>query len=223
MSTWQLFKYPGVARVVLIYNYVMLLAFAYTAVSPVYYYESIQLGGLGFTPVGIAVSTAVAGLAQAIWLLVVFPRLHKRVGTGRVLFYCACAWPVSFASCVVFNTLRRHNLDTVFWATAPPSLMVWSGVAMAFTAVQLAVNDIAPSHRTLGTLNSIVLAIQSGIRAVAPALATSVYAVGVKYQILGGHLFWLLIVVLALGLSGVLRLLPAKVAGKPKLARNDSA
>jgi MFS family permease len=201
----------------------MLLAFTYTAVSPVYFYEPIALGGLGFTPVGIAVATAVAGLSQAIWLLVVFPRLHKRIGTGRVLFCCACAWPISFASCAVFNMLRRHGLDTVFWAMAPPSLVVWSGVAMAFTAVQLTVNDIAPSHTTLGTLNSIVLAIQSGIRAIAPALATSIYAVGVKYQILSGHLFWLLIVILALGLSGVLRLLPAKVAGKPKQARNGPA
>jgi hypothetical protein len=55
-------------------------------------------------------------------------------------------------------------------------------------AVQLAVNDIAPSHETLGTLNSIVLALQSGLRAIAPAVATSIYATGVKYRILDGHL-----------------------------------
>lgn len=223
MTTWQLFNYPGVARVVLIYNYVMMLAFTYTAVSPVYFYESIPFGGLGFSPTAIAVATAVAGLSQAIWLLVVFPRLHKRVGTGRVLFYCACAWPLSFASLPVFNELRRRGLDAAFWTTAPPSLVVWSGVAMAFTAVQLAVNDIAPSHATLGTLNSIVLAIQSGIRAVSPALATSIYAVGVKYQILRGHLFWLVIVILALGLHPMRRLLPAKAAGKPQQAGNGTA
>jgi hypothetical protein len=61
-----------------------------------------------------------------------------------------------------------------------------------------------------------VLAIQSGVRAVAPALATSIYAIGVKYQILGGHLFWLISVILALGLLVLLRLLPAKVAGRPR-------
>jgi hypothetical protein len=85
------------------------------------------------------------------------------------------------------------------------------------------VNDIAPSHETLGTLNAIVLAIQSGLRAVAPALATSIYAVGVKYHILGGHLFWLVNVILALGLLVLLRTLPKKVAGKPQQSRSSRA
>jgi hypothetical protein len=90
-------------------------------------------------------------------------------------------------------------------------------------AVQLAVNDIAPSHETFGTLNAIVLAISSGLRAVAPALATSIYAVGVKYHILGGHLFWLTNIILALGLLGFLRYLPEKVAGKVQPLQNGRA
>jgi hypothetical protein len=219
MTTWQLLRFPGVARVVLIYNYIILLAFTFTAVCPVYYYTPVELGGLGFSPEGIAVGTALAGLSQAIWLILVFPRLHKRIGTGRVLFYCACAWPIFFASAVLFNIMLRHYLITAFWATGPLTLVVGSGAAMAFTAVQLAVNDIAPSHHSLGTLNSIVLAVQSGIRAIAPALATSIYATGVKYHILGGHLVWLFNVILALGLLGLLRLLPEKIAGKPQQAR----
>jgi hypothetical protein len=56
---------------------------------------------------------------------------------------------------------------------------------------------------------------------VAPALATSIYAVGVKYQILGGQLFWLINVILALGLLVLLRLLPVKVAGRPRQAQKD--
>jgi hypothetical protein len=137
MSTWQLFNCPGVARVVLVYNYVMMLAFTFTAVNPVFQYTSIHLGGIGFTPELIAAFTALAGAAQAAWLLLVFPRLHKRVGTGKVLFYCACAWPVFFASSVVFNILLRYHLKPVFWATAPPTLVLGSGVAMAFSAFLL--------------------------------------------------------------------------------------
>ena len=137
MSTWKLFKYPGVARVVLIYNYVMLLAFTFTAVNPVYLYTPVRLGGLGFSPELIAGVTALAGASQALWLLLVFPRLHKSVGTGRVLFYCACVWPVFFASTVVFNILLRHHLRAAFWATAPVTLVIGSGVAMAFSTFLL--------------------------------------------------------------------------------------
>jgi hypothetical protein len=137
MSTWQLFNYPGVARVVLIYNYVMMLAFTFTAVNPVFMYTPIRLGGIGFTPELIAAFTALAGASQAAWLLIAFPRLHKRAGTGRILFYCGCAWPIFFAINVAFNFLLRYNQKTVFWATAPPTLIIGSGVAMAFSKFKL--------------------------------------------------------------------------------------
>jgi hypothetical protein len=133
MSTWQLFNFPGVARVVLIYNYVMMLAFTFTAVNPVFMYTPVHLGGIGFSPELIAAFTALAGASQAAWLLLVFPRLHQRVGTGRILFYCACAWPIFFALNVAFNFLLRHHLKTAFWASAPPALVLGSGVAMSFS------------------------------------------------------------------------------------------
>lgn len=138
MSTWQLFKFPGVARVVLIYNYVMMLAFTFTAVNPLFMYTPVRLGGIGFSPELIAAFTALAGASQAAWLLLVFPRLHERVGTGRILFYCACAWPIFFAINVAFNFLLRYHLETAFWATAPLTLMLGSGVSMAFSRFHLA-------------------------------------------------------------------------------------
>lgn len=216
MTTWQLLKFPGVARVILIYNYVMLLAFTFTAVNAVFLYTPISLGGIGFSPELIAATLGLSGASQAAWLLLVFPVIHKRAGTGQVLRLCAWAWPIFFAIHPCFNLLLRNGQKIAFWTIAPPALAIGSGVAMAFTAVQLAINDIAPSHETFGELNAIVLALSSGLRSVAPALATSVYATGVKYRIFGGQLFWLLNVMLALGFIGVLRLLPEKAEGRVK-------
>lgn len=133
LTTWQLLRHPGVAQVVLIFNYVMLQAYTYTAVSPVYSYLPVELGGLGFPPEGIAGIAALGGAAQSIWLLVVFSRLHNRVGTYRLLMYCAIAWPIFFAAAPMFNELLRHHLTPVFWATAPITLVMGSGVAMAFS------------------------------------------------------------------------------------------
>ncbi|KAF9701353.1 hypothetical protein EKO04_000406 [Ascochyta lentis] len=223
MTTRQLITSPGVARVIFIYNYVMLLAFTFTAVNPVFLYTPISLGGIGFPPELIAATIGLAGASQAAWLLLIFPVLHKRAGTGRILRLCAWTWPVFFAIHPCFNLLLRYGKSTVFWTLAPPMLVLGSGVAMAFTAVQLAINDIAPSHETFGTLNAIVLALSSGLRAVAPAVATSVYATGVKYHILGGQLFWLLNVLLALGLLVILRLLPKKAEGSVKKSGSATA
>jgi hypothetical protein len=239
MSTWKLIKYPGVTPVLLIYNYVSLMAYTFTAVFPVTQYTPIDLGGLGFSPGLIAACTGLNGASQAAWLLLVFPFLHKRVGTGKVLWMCAIAWPILFAAAPVLNLFLRHGLRTLFWSTGPPFIVLFSGVSMAFSkssssiyrflanmglaAVQLALNDISPSHETLGTLNAIALAAQSGIRSVAPAVATSIYAIGVKYHILGGQLFWICQIVLACGLFGLLRVLPQKARGEVKKKQNGRA
>lgn len=215
MTIWQLLNSPGVARVIAINQYIALLAFTFTAVNPVFLYTPVYLGGVGFSDELIAAVVGFSGAAQAAWLLLVFPALHKRIGTGAVLRLAACIWPVFFAINPLFNVLLRHDLKIAFWTLAPPALGLGSSVAMAFTAIQLAINDVAPSHETFGTLNAIVLALSAGMRSVAPALATSVYAVGVKYRILWGQMFWVLEVAIGLGLALMLRLLPEKAEGKP--------
>jgi len=47
--------------------------------------------------------------------------------------------------------------------------------------MQLALDDIAPSPATLGTLNGLALTLVSGVRAVAPALFASLFAMGVRH------------------------------------------
>ncbi|KAJ4287585.1 hypothetical protein N0V90_012288 [Kalmusia sp. IMI 367209] len=221
MSTWELFKYPGVARVMLIYNYCMLLAFAFTAAFPVFMYTPVYLGGLELVPEWIAFFMALGGLAQAFWLLVLFPFLHKRIGTGGLLRFNAIVWPIFFALDPTCNVLLRHGQKTLFWILFPFNNVFGSSVAMAFTGVQLALNDISPSHETFGTLNALVLALQSGLRAIIPAASTTLYAIGVKYQIFGGQLFWVTIVFVAVGFNLVLRLLPEKAEGKPRPSRRE--
>ncbi|XP_014561992.1 hypothetical protein COCVIDRAFT_85609 [Bipolaris victoriae FI3] len=216
MSTRELLKYPGVARVLLIYNYVMLLAFTFTAVFPLAQYTPVDMGGLGFSSGLIAMFTGLNGVSQAVWLLLVFPMLHKRFGTGRLLWLCALAWPILFVSIPIYNVFLRYGKTILFWATAPPMLAFFSGVSMAFTSVQLALNDISPSPETLGTLNAIAIAFQCGLRSLGPAIATSIYALSVKYNILWGQLFWLTQVALVFGLYALLPMLPAKVRGAPR-------
>lgn len=78
----------------------------------------------------------------------------------------------------------------------------------------MAVNDIAPSTQTLGTMNAIALTLSSALRSVVPALATSLFAVGVRYQILHGQLAWIVLSLSTVILAVSLRWLPAKAEGK---------
>lgn len=88
---------------------------------------------------------------------------------------------------------------------------------MLLAGVQLALNDIAPSPTTLGTLNALALTLVSGIRAVAPGLFASLYATGVRAQIFYGYLAWVVLVVIGLGYTVAVRWLPKKAEGKLKV------
>jgi len=68
-------------------------------------------------------------------------------------------------------------------------------------------------------LNAIVLALQSGLRAIIPAASTTLYAIGVKHHVFLGQLFWVVIILVAVGFSIAVRYLPKKAEALPKAPR----
>jgi hypothetical protein len=80
--------------------------------------------------------------------------------------------------------------------------------------MQLALNDVAPAPNTLGTLNAIFLTLNSGLRAVAPGVFSSIFAVGARTQVLEGQLIWVIIVCLTIGFWVGVRYLPEKAEGR---------
>ncbi|KAK1811798.1 hypothetical protein LTR12_013809 [Friedmanniomyces endolithicus] len=200
LTTWEVLTSPGVPTVLLIFGHTMFLALAYTAVSPLYQFTSIENGGLSFSDAQIAVFIAVAGVSQAAWMLIGFPPLQRWLGTGRLLRACVAFQPFFMASYPLLNELRRHRYERAFWGTLWPTLIIGSGVAMSFACVQLALNDISPSSAVLATVNALALTVNSGIRAFTPVAFTSLYAVGVKWGWADGHLIWFVLIAVAVAL-----------------------
>ena len=216
-SVRQILQCRGVKTVLCLYGYVMLLAFAYTAVVPVFWFTPFEIGGLGLSELEISLFMAVTGAAQAVWLLLIFPPLQHRFGTSGVMRGCANAYPFFFVVPPLLNLLLREGsrgAQVAFWISAPLYQVLGVGVSMAFTAVQLALNDVSPSLQSLGTLNALALATVSGIRSFAPVLFNSVFAWSVKYQILQGYLIWLVLTALACGYTIGVRWLPKNAEGK---------
>ena len=104
-----------------------------SAVIPVFYFTDIKLGGYGFTPLQISLFMALGGISQAVWLLLIFPPLQHRFGTGGVLRGCAAVWPLFFFAAAAGNLFLRQDWTLAFWIVAPVSMVVGSGVAMAFS------------------------------------------------------------------------------------------
>lgn len=218
MSTLELLQAPGVPITLYIYAHVMILAFSYTAICPVLLFTPVHLGGFGLTPLQISMFMAVTGLSQALWLLIAFPWVQARIGTAGVMRLCATAYPFFFAVIPILNLILRHGHMAVCLAIALPCMVLGSGVAMSFTAIQLVLNDVSPSPAVLGTLNAVALTVVSGMRAFSPALFASLYAASVRSGVWGGHLIWILMVALAFGFTIVSRWVPEK----DKLAKNTT-
>lgn len=208
LSTMELLKSPGVGLALYGYSHVFLLAFSYTAISPLFWYTPVPLGGYGLSPLQMSLLMGLNGISQAIWILLVFPPLQHRIGTTGVLKVCAVAYPLFFAVCPLFSVALRSGKDSVFWALAPPSMAIGCGVSMSFTAVQLAINDVAPTPQVLGTLNALSLTLVAGTRSFSPALFTSLFAIGARTQWLSGYAIWVLMVALAAGFTVLSRYLP---------------
>ncbi|KAL1864410.1 hypothetical protein Daus18300_007642 [Diaporthe australafricana] len=204
----DIIKAPGVGIVLYVYGHIMMLALAYTAILPVFWFTKIRLGGFEFSSLQISLMLAVNGVSQAAWLLLVFPPLQHRWGTNKVLRVCAIVYPFFFALCPLGNVLLRNGYDKAFWYSAPPLLAIGSGISMSFTAIQLALNDVSPSPAVLGTLNALALTGTSVLRSFAPALFTSLFALGARTQLLDGYAIWILMLVIALGFTVVARFMP---------------
>ncbi|KAH6854178.1 major facilitator superfamily domain-containing protein [Chaetomium sp. MPI-CAGE-AT-0009] len=210
-TTRDLLQVPGVPIVLYTYGHIMLLAYSYTSIVPVFWFTKVRLGGWGFTPLQISLMMGLNGLSQALWILLVFPPLHGRIGTNGVLKACAVGYPLFFALAPFANLLLRADTPATtraFWIIIPPLLAIGSGISMCFTAIQLALNDVSPSPATLGTLNALALAIVSGVRAFSPAAFSGLFAVGARTQLLWGYAIWVLMVAIGLGFTVVSRFMP---------------
>ncbi|KAK3362263.1 major facilitator superfamily domain-containing protein [Lasiosphaeria hispida] len=211
LSTWELVKSPGVGVVLYAYAHIMLLAYAYTTISPVFWFTPVRLGGFGFSPLQISLVLGACGLSQAIWTLLVFPSLQHRIGTNGILRLCANYYPLFFGLCPLFSMLLRqgsHTAWVAFWIVTPTALCLGSGVSMSFTAIQLALNDVSPSPAILGTLNAVALSVTTGVRAVSPALFASLFALGAGKQWLWGYAIWVLMTMMGAWLVVICRYLP---------------
>ncbi|KAH8158108.1 hypothetical protein CIB48_g10138 [Xylaria polymorpha] len=175
------------------------------------------------SPLQISLFMGLTGLSQAIWLLLVFPPLQRRMGTNGVMRLCGGAYPFFLGLMPLLNlVLRPHTSagNTTFWILAPTLLSLGPGVSMAFTGVQLALNDVSPSHETLGMLNALALTLTSGLRSFSPALFASLFAIGARNQFFYGYLVWVILLILALGFTVSTRFLP-ETSEKKKAGNGD--
>lgn len=133
MSTWEVLKSDGVPFVLYVFGFVGIQGFAFTAIAPVFWFTSPQNGGFGFDERKISLFLSLCGVSQAFWLLVIFPPLQRRIGTGGVLRACASVYAFFYLANPVFNLLIRTGHENIFHVVGPIMIIIGSGVSMSFS------------------------------------------------------------------------------------------
>lgn len=199
-TTYQILTAPNVPIAILTFCQVMLLTFSCVAIFPIVLYTKVEIGGFGFSTAQSTMYITLQGVSETLWLLIIFPMLHNRLGAMGVVRLCAVAFPCAFASHILMNALLRDPSEA---ALALSRILVWMmgllvpGVWMSFTAVQLRLNEVSPSPQALGKVNSIGELLASFVRALVPPVMSSLFAIGVRDQLLGGYFAWVILILLS--------------------------
>lgn len=150
-------------------------------VSPLFWFTDVNLGALGFSPIEMSMLLGTLGITQALWALLAFSPLQKRVGSGAIIKGCISSWPVLFLLPLLLNRLLRMQSaegKSGFRITLAIFVISISATYMVLAAAQLAINNVSPNSESLSTLNALALTAQCATRIFAPGAAASIFAVG---------------------------------------------
>ena len=196
-SLHKLVRAPGVLTLLCMLMSVKVLVSSMMAVSNTALYTPVGKGGMGYTSRQIALLITAQGGAETVWLLLVFPSLHRRVGTKGILYWCAAMFVAVFASYTSMSATLRYGWQAGqawHWVAWLGVVIFGSGTLMAGTSGQLALQNLAPNPRALGTLNAVAETCVSIVKTVTPAASTTIFAIGVRTQALEGYLIWAILI-----------------------------
>ncbi|KAN0062047.1 hypothetical protein ACQY0O_006042 [Thecaphora frezii] len=242
LGVWGLVAIQHIRQVLLSYACLAFIAVALDAVLVLYLFEPIELGGLGFDTEHTGLLLSLTGLGGIAVQLVLFPPLQRRVGSLRLFQLSMWAFPISVVLLPVANGIAKAGLaaatggsgrleggggggsdqlpptyQALVWSVTVLSSMIKTLGNMAFGANMILVNQCSwlVMGSALGTLNSLAQLCASLTRAIAPYVSSTLFAISVSKNVLGGQLVWLLL--FGAGLVGSLSCLGMRDLEKERL------
>ena len=212
-----LLTHPRVQLAVANYGALCLLDIAYRAVQPLFFATPRALGGLGLPPktIGLILGSfgVLNGALQALW----FAPLVRRFGPKRVYLAGMGAFlpmwvlfPVIGAlaqkqgmsplvwTAVMLQQVASVVMDTAYGAFLSQGyLEECSAMPSMLGCIFMYITSSAPNKSSLGGTNGIGQLVAAFVRAIGPASATSLFAVSLERNWLGGNAVWLILIALS--------------------------
>ena len=223
------------------YSFLALVDISFRALQPIFLSTPIELGGLGLDPPAIGTIISFFGILNGVFTVSFFSRMTDYFGAKGVYLMGMTAAVPCFSLFPVINYLARDSVErsgglgTEVWVVVgiqvassvllclcygasfsgwveiclfilPPDRFYISGAVFIFIAAA------APNRASLGATNGLAQLSVSIVRAVGPAVVSSVYSLSIdkEHHFMNGALVYYVTVALSCGAIWVGSLLPKR-------------
>nr|A0A286LF01.1 RecName: Full=Major facilitator-type transporter psiT2; AltName: Full=Psilocybin biosynthesis cluster transporter 2 [Psilocybe cyanescens]ASU62249.1 putative transporter [Psilocybe cyanescens] len=190
------------------------LMFLYTSsdvLFSLYCFTAVEDGGVGLPPDEIGYAFSVAGVIAMLMQLCITPWVLRTFDKAKVYKFCMFSFPLVFALMGCLNPLAQTGYNEVSKTIHPTTTgLLYAAIAvllllarvcvMAFPISMMLIKQNADKN-SLATANGLVQVSMTIARALCPTVSSSLFAYSTSNNILGGHL-WVLIMV-TISLAGV--------------------
>ncbi|PWN21435.1 MFS general substrate transporter [Microstroma glucosiphilum] len=169
----------------------------FTSLLPLFCFEQVKYGGVGFERSDIGHLLATNGVLAIITQAVLFPWTEKRLGGPLNVYRVALLlYLPSFLVFPVAHVVAEHFGYKATWMTFAVGIAFKAMSGMSIVCATLLVNNVAPSRNSLGALNGLSQTFGSLSRAVGPTMSTSLFAFSTTHKGFG-QLVWAVMIAIA--------------------------
>jgi len=204
---------PRVLVVIINYSLLAIVDISFYVLQPLFLSTPITQGGLGMSPSIVGTCIAGFGIGNGLVTVFFFTPLIKRVGAQRLATISVASYFGTFALFPIMNMLARHHggLSSSVWLAFMMQLSLATLSPIAYGTMFIYVTSAAPSPSALGATNGLAQTTTSIMRCIGPTCATSLFALSVEKNILGGNLVYFILWLLTLAATSATLLLPTKL------------
>ncbi|KAG0698309.1 major facilitator superfamily domain-containing protein [Suillus ampliporus] len=191
------------------FNYatLALLDIALRSLIPVFYATPVDLGGLGLDPPRIGNILAVFGIANGLFQVFFFARLHDRFGT-KVVYTCGVVStvPIIIAFPIINVLSRTYGIGATVWLAVGLQLTISIALNMCYSCGAMYIAAATPNRASLGATNGLSQTVAAFVRIIGPASAMSMFSFSASnpYYAWAVYYFMMVLALLTIGASFLL-------------------
>ncbi|KAG1780678.1 major facilitator superfamily domain-containing protein [Suillus placidus] len=193
---------PHVLIATLTYATLALFDIALRSLIPVFYATPVNMGGLGLDPPRIGNILAVFGIANGLFQVFFFARLHDRFGT-KVVFTCGVASGVpTIIAFPIINTLSRtYGIGATVWFAVGLQLTISIALNMCYSCGAMYIAAASPNRASLGATNGLAQTVAAFVRIIGPASVMSMFSFSVRDPSHAWAVYYFMMVLALLAIS----------------------